>query len=56
MLKPSKKERERYLFDISTFPAGVVQTLLLDDRLHLLDQHLLCTNEKKRSGYKVYNR
>jgi hypothetical protein len=42
-----EKERERYLFDISTFPAGVVQTLLLDDRLHLLDQHLLCTNEKK---------
>ena len=42
-----EKERERYLFDISTFPAGVVQTLLLDDRLHLLDQHLLCTNERK---------
>ena len=42
-----EKERERYLFDISTFPAGVVQTLLLDDRLHLLGQHLLCTNERK---------
>lgn len=42
-----EKERERYLFDISTFPVGVVQTLLLDDRLHLLDQHLLCTNERK---------
>ena len=42
-----EKERERYLFDISTFPAGVVQTLLLDDRLHLLDQHLLCTKERK---------
>lgn len=42
-----EKERERYLFDVSTFPAGVVQTLLLDDRLHLLDQNLLCTNERK---------
>lgn len=43
-----EKERERYLFDVSTFPAGVVQTLLLDERLHLLDQHLLCTDEKKK--------
>lgn len=57
-----EKERERYLFDISTFPAGVVQTLLLDDRLHLLDQHLLCTNERKGPDIKfttdkpTYNR
>lgn len=57
-----EKERERYLFDLSTFPAGVVQTLLLDDQLQLVEQHLLCTNEKKSLNIKfttdkpTYNR
>ena len=37
-----EKERERYLLEISTFPAVVVLTLVLDYRLLLLDQHLLC--------------